>query len=334
MLRFINIILLFSLFLHAGEKEYTLGNGIKLGALPIYVGGYFSTDYQHNTTTSQNKFRIDDIAFLSYGYYERVSYLAEIEFKDFYVYQWDRNLSEIFNGEPHVERLYLNYMISDNFNIRMGKFNSPVGYWNLTPINVLRDTTSNPMISNILYPKFTNGLDLTYTYFSNYEVQVDLLAQNHDDIDDKYNNVKIDQHYALGLELAKDSLSLKLNGGYFHAVDDRYRDEKFTYILASTQYDVDKYKITAEVGTQFSENRVSIDYVGYIEALYRITDKHLPVVRFESYKSNLNILNEQDSSLTFCYTYRPMVPIAFKSEYQFHSLEKYNKIYLSFSVLF
>ena len=336
MLKFITIVLLFLSLLNASDKdEYSLGSGVQIGSAPLYVGGYISTDYQYNSNDSQNQFRIDDIAFLAYGSYEKVSYLAEIEFRDYYIYQWDSNGSDsVLNDRLHIERLYLDYLVNDEFTFRVGKFNSPIGYWNLTPINVLRDTSSNPMLSYILYPKFTTGVDLTYNYFGDYEFKLDLMLQRSEDIDGNYNNIDIDEHYGLGLEISKDDWSLKANGGYFHALDKAYENQNFYYALVGGEYEDDKYKFTAELATQLSESKTTIDYITYFKALYKITDKQMPVMRIESYKSSLYNLSEDDTSLTIGYTYRPLFPVAIKGEYQFHTLDKYDKLYISFSVMF
>ncbi|MDQ1244698.1 MAG: hypothetical protein QG565_1038, partial [Campylobacterota bacterium] len=51
-----------------------------------------------------------------------------------------------------------------------------------------------------------------------------------------------------------------------------------------------------------------------------------------SYDDNLNATD--DDMLIFGYTYRPLYPIAIKSEYQFHSQSDQNQFLFSFSVLF
>ena len=336
MLKLLNLLLIFTFVATAAEKEYLLGSGVQVGSLPLYVGGYFSTDYQYNTDDSKNQFRVDDIAFLAYGSYEKFSYLAEIEYKDYYTYVWDSNDSDsILNDHLHIERLYFDYMLNETATLRVGKFNSPIGYWNLTPINVLRDTSSNPMLNYILYPKFTTGLNITASFFNSSEYKVDCIIQNNKEIDGNYNNINIDEHYALGMTLYKEDISFKANIGYFHAIASDYKENRdLYYYLFSSAYEDDKYKFMAEVGQQYSSNKTTLEYIGYIQVLYKITSQHMPVMRVESYKSNLENLKEKDSSLILGYTYRPVFPVAIKGEYQFHTLSKYDKVYISFSVLF
>jgi len=327
-------LLLLSVFLKADEYEYVLGEGYKINSLPLYIGGYFSSEYQYKTDDAQSTFKVDDIALIGYGSYNKFSYLAEFEFKEFYINEWGKSANHELNSNLHTERLYIDYTFNENYMLRVGKYNSPIGYWNLTPINVLRDTTSSPQTNSLLFPKYTTGLDLTYTSYSDYELKIDLLVQNNNDFDDMYNNLAVNKHYGLGLEFSENDLSLKLNGGYFHTKDNISDNENIYYSLASFKYDTNKFKLMGEVGTQFSKDETIVPYSGYLQGLYTITEKHLPVIRLESYKSNANTPLEKDDILTIGYTYRPIYSVAFKAEYQFHSISEENKTLVSFSVLF
>ncbi len=334
------IILLFLLlisFLFGQEDQqdssYTLGGGKKLGDLPLYLGGYFSSDYRSASETPENQFRFDDIAFLIYGSSKKFSYMSEFEFKEFYVKEWsDGNTTTKLHNKLHTERLYFDYNYDENLVLRVGKYNSPIGYWNLMPINVLRATTSSPLSSSMIYPKYTTGIDFSYLSFSDYEVKIDFLAQNNNDFDDAYNNFQIDKHYGLGVTYSKNDLSLKLNGGYFHTKKKVLPSDDIYYWLASLKYDNDHFKIMGEFGTQFEKNGLLVPYSGYIQGMYRVTEQHLPVIRFESYSSNVS--RKKDQFVILGYTYRPIFPMALKAEYQLHKDNEKDKALFSFSVMF
>jgi len=332
------IVLLFLLFFtalyaeeYSVEEEYNLGEGIQIGSLPLYVGGYFSLDYRYKDEVS--RYRVDDIALLAYGGYENLSYLAEFEFKEFYAYSVsDTNTSTQKDTSLHLERLYLDYSFNENYRLRAGKYNSPVGFWNLLPINVLRDTSSNPISTEIIFPKFTTGLEATYSSYNESELQIDFLAQYNDDLDPSYNNYEMDEHFGLGVSYIKDGLSLKLNIGMFDNYLTSTITEHLYYALASFKYETEDYQLMSEVGSQKSKNDFTTNYAGYIQGVYHFTEKHAAIVRVESYDDVVN--GKQDDIAIFGYTYRPRYPIALKTEYQFHSLENENQFLFSFSVLF
>ncbi len=324
------LVLLFSL--HADEK-YHLGEGVQIASMPLYLGGYFSLDYKN--TADENRYRVDDIAVLGYGSYEKLSYMAEFEYKEFYVETHKDDLKNIKRDRQiYIERIYLDYNLDENYMFRAGKFSSSIGFWNMLPINVLRETTSSPMSVEILFPKFTTGAYGSYSSYNDGDLRVDLTLQNNEDIDHDYNNYELDAHYGFGVMFENDEYALKLNGGYFHRTDEHkivLQDDLY-YFLLSAKYDSEDYQLMSEIGSQISSEEVTTDYAGYVQGLYRFTDEHLGIVRAESYKNSLEGVS--DDMLIFGYTYRPIYPVAIKSEYQLHSLSEQNQFLFSFSVLF
>lgn len=330
-MRKIIVILLFMLSLHANESSYELGKGMQVASLPFYIGGYLSFDYRN--MGNEKRYRADDLAVLGYGNYGKFSYMAEFEYKGFYAetYKGDKKSIQK-DSKIHSERVYIDYNFDENYIFRIGKYNSPVGFWNLLPVNVLRQTSSNPISTEIIFPKFTTGAGASYESFDEGEVKINLMLQNNEDLDDEYNNYKINEHYAVGVLYEEDAYSIKLNGGYFHMLDFNIIQNKLYYFLLSAKYDMEKYQLMGEIGAQYSEAEITTPYAGYIQGLYRFTEQHIGAIRVEAYDNNVNKKN--DDIAVFSYTYRPSYPIAIKSEYQFHSISEENQFLFSISVLF
>jgi hypothetical protein len=313
------------------QEEYQLGKGVQVASLPLYLGGYISADYRN--MNSEKRYRLDDIAVMGYGGYEKFSYMAELEYKEFYTESSKDGVTDVVkNNRLHTERVYLDYNYDDNYMFRVGKYNNPIGFWNLLPVNVLRDTTSNPLSLEILFPKFTTGAGATYSSFDKGELKIDLMAQNNQDLDNDYNNYKIDKHYGFGLLYERDDYTLKVNGGYFERLDDLTTPDTLYYFLLSAKYDLEQFQLMSEVGTQRSNNEITTNYAGYIQGLYRFTEQHIGVVRVESYDDKIN--NKRDDIAIVGYTYRPIYPVAIKSEYQLHSITAENQFLFSLSVMF
>lgn len=319
------------LSLYAKESSYELGKGIQVDSLPFYIGGYVSFDYRNKG--NENRYRADDIAVLGYGNYDKFSYMAEVEYKGFYAqtYKGDTKYLEK-DTKLHSERIYVDYNFDENYIFRVGKYNSPIGFWNLLPVNVLRQTTSNPVSKDIIFPQFTTGAGVTYSSFDEGELKIELMLQNNEDLDDDYNNYKIDKHYGLGILYEADEYSIKLNSGYFHRIGNNILQDKLYYLLLSAKYETEKYQLLSEIGYQQSETKVTTPYAGYVQGLYRFTEQHLGAIRFESYDDKVK--NKSEDIAIFSYTYRPSYPIAIKSEYQFHSISEENQFLFSISVLF
>lgn len=323
----------FSLLLFAQDKKdtYQLGQGLQIASLPIYLGGYFSLEYNHKNDVTV--FNVDDIAFLNYGNYGKFSYMVEFEIKELYVKTKVANRTFVHkNRRINTERLYFDYTFNENYIIRVGKFSSPIGYWNLVPVNVLRDTSSHPITSDILFPQFTTGTSLKYRSYNIGEFTLDLTLQNNTDIDYNYNNYKIDKHYGVGVTYTKDDFSCKFNSGLFEKTPDYFKSEELYYMLLALKYDNNDFKILSEIGSQKSKNEFTTKYAGYVQGLYRFNEKNNFILRAESFKTNLTPKAEHVGILG--YNYRPIYPVSIKAEYQLHSTSRDNELLLSFSMMF
>jgi hypothetical protein len=154
--------------------------------------------------------------------------------------------------------------------------------------------------------------------------------QDNDSLDDGYNNYNIDKHYGFGLAYELDAYTFKINGGYFHS----YEVEKleYLYMLLSGRYESEKLQLLGEIGSQRDTTGFTTKYAGYIQGVYRFTEKHIGITRVESFNDVKNGI--QDNIAILGYTYRPLYPVALKAEYQFHKNDDDNALLFSFSVLF
>jgi hypothetical protein len=324
-------ILLLVTSMHAEEK-YKLGHGLQLGELPVYIGGYFSLEYE-DVFHQDRSLKLDDVAVMVYGEYNNFSYMMELEANTVYSEVFGNEEAEESNKHFHIERLYADYAFNENYSLLVGKYNSPIGIWNRIPINVLRDTSSNPLISTKLFPQFTTGLDLKYSSNNSSDMTLNIMMQESEDLDhwvssEVYNNFETNEHYAAGLSFVNSDVLYHLNAGYFQTV----REKQYYYLEAAFEYHYDAFRFQAEVGSQFNENQTTIPYIGYIQGLYTLEEKHELIVRLETYSDKTTHI--KDSFSVFGYTYRPLYPIAIKGEYQWHSLHEENRLIFSLSVLF
>ena len=319
--------------LHADDSKYELGHGLQVGTLPLYVGGYFSFEYEDVRHNSRSV-KLDDIALMLYGEKERFSYMLELEANDIYTERLDGGPDdETVHSHLHIERMYLDYTFDEHYMIRAGKYNSLIGFWNPLPINVLRDTTSNPKITQMLFPDFTSGFDASYHSNNSVDLSVDVMLQATKDMDtlishEVYNNFDTDRHYGIAISAQSAQWQFRLNFGYFRLVE---RAECY-YLSGAFKYEAEKYRVQGEVGMQGDNDGVTIPYIGYLQALYEPLEGHELIVRAESYDDR--VTRTKDTFGVFGYTYRPLYPVALKAEFQKHTFHDEDKVMLSLSVLF
>lgn len=313
------------------QEGYRLGDGLQLGWLPLYIGGYFSLDYWHNLKGT-SELKLDEASVMLYGSQGNWSAMTEVEFSDAYRHRFGFNGETTSDLTPHAERVYLRYEPSEFLRVTAGKFNAPVGYWNRMPINVLRDTTSSPRIVETIFPRFATGLDLKV---SSEGLSANVLLQVTPDLDRAfneeglYNNFDIEKQAGGGINLAYEQWSAGLNtGGY----EERTEEERWGYLYASAAYRSEDTHVMVETGYRRNENNVRSNFGGYVQGTQRFATRHFAVMRLE-YTTGF-VENSEDSSAVIGYVYRPLYPVAFKGEYQFHSRENADRLIVSFSMLF
>ena len=154
--RFIFFILAYSSFLYATENSY----GWNIHNSSLNIGGYLDMTYD---SKREEEFLFNDIAMMFSSNNNRFDLLGEIELSHISVDGNSNNSSDI---DLKIERLELTYALSDDKSIKIGRFNSDIGYWNQAPISILEDTTTEPYIVKNFFPKATTGIhyhqDISY----------------------------------------------------------------------------------------------------------------------------------------------------------------------------
>jgi len=319
------------LFVFLKADSYKIGQGLKLDDT-LHIGGYFSTDY--TTSDLKRQYRLDDVALLAYGRLSSsLSYLIELEAAPFYVkdYKLDTSTSD---KEFHYERAYLNYNYSEMFNIRIGKQITPIGYWNLEPINVLRDTSSNPIYSYKIFPKLLTGVDLFGYLDEENTLTYHLFMQNNKDLDEEYINIPND--YFFGISFGYD-ISPQINiGGSVGRYTIKYEDKDVDFIQFNAKYDSDLLMLQTEWAYNSVDNKIvntsNYKLSGYLQALYNFNMHHAMIGRYEYY--NDNEIDNVEHMAIIGYSFRPIYSVSLKAEYQMNSDSSLSKSIISFSVLF
>lgn len=312
------------LTLHA--EDYTFGEGWQIADTPVIVGGYFSSEY--GVGRDSRYYGIDDIAVMTYGEFERFGFLAEFEASDFYAKETGLYPHESSNTTFRIERLYGDYHFDDDRRIRIGKFNSDVGFWNQMPINVLRETTSSPSLVKDFFPKLTSGVHYEVQKTGNGLKRMSMTLQHNDDIDADYNNFNVDRHYAVGFDLGTEKSLWRFGGGYFRYVDIR----EAVYALGAYRGEYKQWNFLLESVLRREMEEGGLSYDVYAQGAWHFQPKHALIFRAEVEKEPLTEIH--DKSALFGYTYRPLPNVALKGEYQTHEENRLDLWVFSFSLLF
>jgi len=138
----------------APARGYELGMGYPLPWLGIVAGGY-ATLRAGDLEDISGKAALEDLSlFLSGPIRPRWRYFTELELGDPVV--WQDGGPTIADGEFHVERLYLDHNLTPRTTLRLGKFLTPVGRWNLIHAEPLVWSIFRPLTTASAFPRNAN----------------------------------------------------------------------------------------------------------------------------------------------------------------------------------
>jgi len=293
----------------------------------LNVGGYLDISYDD---TRIDDFLFNDIAMIMSTRKDRFDFLTEIEVSHISL---DGKSNQSGDIDLNLERLQLSYALSDEQIIRIGRFNSDIGYWNQAPIPILQDTTTKPYFIGKFFPRWTTGVLLQQNI--NNENIVSFTYQDNADITHQDNSntiqntiVEANRHTSFSYLGMDEDLSWRFSIGEYRNIF----DESFLYTGIGSNYDIDEFTLQGELFFQENESTNKKPYSGYIQSTWHFKDEQDAVVRFEGYDDKA--LNVKENIYLLGYVYRPSSNISVKGEYIQHSKLPLNRFVYSLSVLF
>ncbi|WP_457596308.1 hypothetical protein [Hydrogenimonas sp.] len=308
-------------FIVATSWADPLVESLQFGSEPIYLGGYFSAMADIGERTQ--RLAIDEAALMLYGEYPRWGFMAEWEFDEPYTRYFGDDEGETTHLHGYIERLNAYYHF-DDATVRFGKFFSSIGFWNQMPINVLRDTTSDPTFVYQLFPMLTTGIE-TNLYLDNGDI-LSLSLQHNNDLDGAINNFDIDRHIAWQYEHQSDWALWRMGGGWF-----RKRDNKESW-YANIGFDKPglEFSWLSEAGFRQEESERGYDI--YLQGVWHYLPHHDLIGRIESFDDPIESRSRDIWGLVG-YTWRPKPSMAFKTEVDLYVHRK-ERLLFSWSVMF
>jgi hypothetical protein len=139
-----------------GTLTYTPGRGLHLGNTGVTLGGYSDVTLTRDDG-SPAKLDLDTLSlFVIWDPHPRLHVFSELEFEHL-VSVDDEGRAGTERSHFNAERLYADVTVSDLLGIRLGKFLTPVGRWNVLHASPLVWTTSRPLVTLLPFDTHTTG---------------------------------------------------------------------------------------------------------------------------------------------------------------------------------
>jgi hypothetical protein len=139
-----------------GDLRYTPGRGLRVGDTGLALGGYGAT-FLVRDEGGPAELSMDDVSlFVIWDPVARVHVFSELEGED--LVRVDDHGHGGTNASTFIaERLYGDLGLSDGVNLRLGKFLTPVGRWNVIHAQPLVWTTSRPLTTQLPFDAHVTG---------------------------------------------------------------------------------------------------------------------------------------------------------------------------------
>lgn len=268
------------------DINYRMGEGLRLADTGFSLGGYATASLQ-NLRHAPSRVALDNLSLF-------VWWQGESRWKFFSEFDYENVLASNASGQDGkdhylaLERLYLDYAVTDTATIRAGKFLTPIGRWNLIHATPLVWTTSRPLITTETFPTNATGLMLNGTlpgvaHGTEYSLYVSKGNEFRP-------NPALDPfHDAIGGHVTFPVLP---DGqvGFSYAVfeQEQTRDETKQLIGADFVWSHNRYEISAEGVYRFSDNGSAWDEKGAFGQLVApLSEKFYAVGRYEIFRKAL-----------------------------------------------
>ncbi|NOT86100.1 MAG: hypothetical protein HOP02_15260 [Methylococcaceae bacterium] len=293
-------------------------------AANLNIGGYFKGSY-NRPEGQRETLQLDDLSlFITWTPHARLRFFSEIE-----QHNWINNDGvENFVDKLNVERLFVDFLITDAVSARFGKFLTPFGRWNVIHSAPLVWTTNRPVVTDNFSSPFAlraNGLMLNYTHIVNeHNLDVSIYLDNSTNLEPKsFNNVIFDQaaglrvNYEVTEELQlgfsylsykalKDQVDQGLPIHHLLGVDFLWQHQGYELMFESLYHTLDG------AGQKLEEKGM------YLQGVVPLGGKVSAVARYEYFDTK-----ELEKSLSISHigvlglAWRPYLPLVMKSEYRF-----------------
>jgi hypothetical protein len=268
-----------------GTKEaapqYELGSGLRLGNSGFYVGGYGSLEYSAAENAEPDFALSHADLFLWWEGRSGLKFFSEVDAEYELATKRNPDLGEQRNLS--LARLYLDDTFSDAVTLRVGKFLTPIGRWNLIHADPLVWTTSRPLPTKQPFPQSATGAMALGTFsLLGHPVDYNLYVSANGDLHKDVNESEF--HKAIGLRFnVPVSDATQVGFSYVKFSQNPDVENRQTLIGLDLLWSHHGYEIMGEAVRRVSSQGPQDDELGgYLQAAAPLYGRLYGVIRLEA----------------------------------------------------
>ncbi|MCX7097823.1 MAG: hypothetical protein NTV43_07970 [Methylococcales bacterium] len=316
------------------EGAYRLGGGYALGDTGLRLGGYASTEIDVPRTAPWH-FSLSDLSlFLTWDNGSRLHFFSELEAGDLLSAGEDESLG-VQNVHFEFERCYLDTLVNNNLTVRVGKFLSPIGQWNIIHAAPLVWTTSRPVATENLFSTHATGLMLHGSVnVAQHLLEYSVYGDASETFEAHRSNNPFENAFGAHVRYYLTD-SLQLGATYANFVLNDLQPIRYNLAGLDLAWSYQRYELSSEIVYRTTHHTtVENTWQGFIQGVAPISQQWFVIGRYE-YFGQTQADAGQIGLLGLAY--RPLPPVILKLEYR---LGEHNEVLApdglsaSFAILF
>lgn len=312
---------------HWSHEDYQLGQGMRFPELGLDLGGYLSLQYE-NLKGQAPVVSVHDLSiFLSKRLGVRWNLFTEMEVGDALRVSEEGDVTH--NQEFDIERLYADYRYDPEVTVRLGKFLTPVGRWNMIHADPLVWTVSRPLTATAPFARHATGVmvygalpaagrDLDYWVFADDTDQLDHGETDERAFDTAGSTIDIPNHFdrAVGGRLLYHFPDDRLSIGVSYVYSAMQAPTPDTHLLGvDFLWNTEHLELSGEAVYRTIDDTTHADTrAAYLQAVVPLPHHFYAIGRHERYRAD--VLDADPVLNTLGLTYRPRPPLSIKLEYR------------------
>lgn len=300
------------------QPAYEFGRGVRLGAPDsllgdFTLGGYALAQYEGPDESERWNASLETLsAILWWDGGGRWRFFSELELDEaLIVSPGDTSTDE---AQVVLERMHVDYAYSDTLQVRVGKFLTPVGRWNLIHAAPLTWTTSRPLITEATFPTNATGAMLYGVLPLTADgVEYSLYTSPGEEL---FPKEEIDSFTeAWGARLAATVLPNTQLGTSFASFRQESSPDRKTLYGLDALWSWRRYELSGELAyiTRRLDGERAEERGHYLQLVAPLSAQLYAVLRYEEFRAAATV---GDLSLYLGgLTWRPMSGLALKAEY-------------------
>ncbi|MDD5271195.1 MAG: hypothetical protein PHU14_00620 [Methylovulum sp.] len=295
--------------------SYHWGRGISWPAAGFNLGGYANFLYQHPEQRT-DALKLDELSLLiSWSPWQRLRFFSEIELDDWLSTTNSNSFGQAIRGE----RLYVDWLATETTTLRLGKFLTPIGRWNVIHAAPLIWTTTRPLVTNEqLFSHHLNGAMLTQriqlnernldiSIYADHSSQFDVFDSANTGFDTAFGgrvNFELSEAWQIGLSIIDFTYELypKADRNELFGVDFMWKK--------------DGYEVSAEAIYRDADDRQGHEKGLYLQGIVPLAKHVFAMGRYEYLNGSHQFIATDTHIGVVGLAWRPYVPLVLKAEYR------------------